>query len=65
MIAIATQVDELGDAISFRSDKVKKNNNYNRPINEEKMLMIAAAKQSWEMLMSVKNKNCSHSKIID
>lgn len=65
MIAMATQVDELGDAISSRSDKVKENNYYNRPINEEKMLMIAAAKQSWGMLMSVKNKNCSHIKIID
>jgi hypothetical protein len=47
------------------TDKEKGNNNYNRSNKEEKMLMIAAAKQFWETLMSVKNKNCSQSKIIN
>ena len=65
MIAIATKVEELVDVIRSMTDKVKENNNYNRSIKEEKMLMIAAAKQFWETLMSVKNKDCSQSKIID
>jgi hypothetical protein len=48
------------------TDKVKGNNNYNRSNKEEKMLMIVTAKQFWETLMSVKNKDYyySQSKII-
>ena len=44
MIAIATKVEELVDVIRSMTDKVKENNNYNRSIKEEKMLMIGGSK---------------------